>query len=264
MAKNDIYLKDYLVSRIIADGKEIDGYTKVYYMTNEDLCSIYRKVDFNDKDVLTVLASSDQVFTARYLGAKNVECFDKNRLAIYYYYLRKWSIKYMGCLYPNVLNGNNFWLRKLLSKVEVKTKEEKIVFDFFNKHVLNDTLLYNLFFDDYMNCRGTTLFESSDDLKGLVDQPLKFYDMNLFGSNDTNKTYDIVVISNILDWARGDNDKYRFACDNLSKLVRTNGVVICSNLVNREDEHYSRERRIFDSNFDFNSFGSDYIYTKRG
>ena len=35
--EKDIYLKDYLVSRIISFGKEIPGYGKVYYRTNEDL-----------------------------------------------------------------------------------------------------------------------------------------------------------------------------------------------------------------------------------
>ena len=88
----DIYLKDYLVSRVISFGKEIPGYGRVYYRTNEDLDTIYRDLDFHKKKVLSVLASSDQVFTARYLGAEQVDSFDKNRLTIYYYYLRKYDV----------------------------------------------------------------------------------------------------------------------------------------------------------------------------
>ena len=84
MGKNvvDIYLKDYLVSRIISFGKEIPGYGRVYYRTNEDLDTIYRDLDFHKKKVLSVLASGDQVFTARYLGAEQVDSFDKNRDSI--------------------------------------------------------------------------------------------------------------------------------------------------------------------------------------
>ena len=50
----DIYLKDYLVSRIISFGKEIPGYGRVYYRTNEDLDTIYRDLDFHKKKVLSV------------------------------------------------------------------------------------------------------------------------------------------------------------------------------------------------------------------
>ena len=116
--EKDIYLKDYLVSRIISFGKEIPGYGKVYYRTNEDLETIYKDLDLHKKKVLSVLASSDQVFTANYLGAEQVDSFDKNRLTLYYYYLRKWSIKYRRELHPKVLKGNK-WLKNLLELVKV-------------------------------------------------------------------------------------------------------------------------------------------------
>ena len=63
----DIYLKDYLVSRILSFGKEVPGYGRVYYRTNEDLVDMYRDIDFEGKKVHSVLASSDQVFTSRFL-----------------------------------------------------------------------------------------------------------------------------------------------------------------------------------------------------
>ena len=47
--EKDIYLKDYLVSRIISFGKEIPGYGKVYYRTNEDLETIYKDLDLHKK-----------------------------------------------------------------------------------------------------------------------------------------------------------------------------------------------------------------------
>jgi hypothetical protein len=130
----DIYLKDYLVSRILSFGKEVPGYGRVYYRTNEDLDTIYRDLDFYKKKVLSVLASSDQVFTARYLGASQVDSFDKNRLTIYYYYLRKWSIKYRNQLHPKVLKGNN-WLKKLLEVVKPTCEEEEKALQRGKRHV---------------------------------------------------------------------------------------------------------------------------------
>ena len=98
-------LKDYLASRVVADNKvlESDEYGKMYYRTNEDLVEAYLDTDFQGKEVLSVLASSDQVFTARVLEAKTVDAFDKNRLTLYYFYLRLWTLKYEKELYPHIL-----------------------------------------------------------------------------------------------------------------------------------------------------------------
>ena len=52
---------DYLASRGVIDGMDLSkhGYDKIYFETNENLSDMYKKVDFLDKDVLIVLASSD-------------------------------------------------------------------------------------------------------------------------------------------------------------------------------------------------------------
>lgn len=39
--EKDIYLHDYLVSRLISMGKEVKGYKEIYYQTNEDLIIPY-------------------------------------------------------------------------------------------------------------------------------------------------------------------------------------------------------------------------------
>ena len=79
MGKN-IDLDDYSASRKIVQNEKLNSneYDKVYYMTNEDLVDVYSDMDFRGKDVLSVLASSDQVLTARFLDAKTVDAFDKN------------------------------------------------------------------------------------------------------------------------------------------------------------------------------------------
>ena len=104
-------LKDYLVSRLISFGKTVDGYGKLFYQTNEDLMDQYLDIDFQNKDVLSVLASGDQVFTSRLLDAKRTDAFDFNRLAIYYFYLRIWAIDYRDELYPRIIDGDNRWLK---------------------------------------------------------------------------------------------------------------------------------------------------------
>ena len=261
--EKDIYLKDYLASRIISFGKEIPGYGKVYYRTNEDLATIYKDLDLHKKKVLSVLASSDQVFTANYLGAEQVDSFDKNRLTLYYYYLRKWSIKYYRELHPKVLIGNK-WLKNLLELVKVESEEEAKALKFFKKHVSENTNLYNLFYEDHLDEeKGSTLYSKASDLKSAFDKPMRFIDFDIFGENKVEDKYDVVLISNILEWARGDISKFTMARDNLNKILNPKGLVVCSSLINRSESTVLSERRIFDEAFTCTEYNGGYVYSKK-
>ena len=262
--EKDIYLKDYLVSRIISFGKEIPGYGKVYYRTNEDLETIYKDLDLHKKKVLSVLASSDQVFTARYLGAEQVDSFDKNRLTIYYYYLRKWAIKHRDQLLPKILGKNNNWLKKLLEVVKPESEEEARALEFFKKHVKENTQFYNIFYEDHLDEeKGKTIYSRASELKPIIDMPMKFVDFDMFGKNKIEDTYDIVIASNILEWARGDKGKFTIARDNLSKILNPNGLVVCSSLINRSESTVLSERRIFDEAFTCDEYSKGYVYNKK-
>jgi len=74
--------------------------------------------------------------TARLLDAREVDSFDYNRLTLYYYYLRVWTIKYTNLLYPDILK-NNRWLYKLLKMVKPTSEEELRALQFFKKHVIH-------------------------------------------------------------------------------------------------------------------------------
>ena len=261
--KKDIYLKDYLVSRIISFGKDVPGYGRVYYRTNEDLSSMYRDIDFEGKRVLSVLASSDQVFTARFLGAQAVDSFDKNRLTLYYYYLRKWSIKYRNELYPKVFRGNK-WLKNLLDLVKVESEEEEKALNFFKKHVSENTNLYNLFYEDHLDEeKGSTLYSKASHIKDTIDMDMKFIDFDMFTESSVDDKYDIVLTSNILEWAREDKSKFMIAEENFSRMLNKDGLVVCSSLINRSKSAVLSEREIFDSNFECSEYSTGYIYRKK-
>lgn len=256
-------LKDYLASRVIARGKQLDDYTKIYFKTNEDLVTSYLDTDFQNKDVLSVLASSDQVFTARMLGAKRVDSFDKNPLVLYYYYLRSWTIMYMNQLYPTQILDNDYhFLLELLKRVDAKTDEERHALEFWNEHLINSTDLSKLFFEDTRE--GKTLFSNPSDLLNVSSDSIQFKDFNLFEKIDSNDSYDIIMISNIIEWARSNEQKITCVRDNLSRLLNQDGIVLCTGLLNRYPEKKLREREIFDSSFDFINYGNmSYAYRKR-
>ncbi len=257
----DIFLKDYLASRIIIDGKDVNGYGLVYYKNNEKIIDDLLSIDFENKDVLSVLSSSDQLLMFRALESKKVDTFDFNRLTIYYYYLRKWSIKYMNKLYPLVDDNN--WLKELISKVKTNDDLEKKAINFFKLHLKEDSNLLHLFYDIDIQREGETLFNNASMAKKYVNTDLVFYNYDLFReiNNTINNKYDYIYISNILEWARGDIKKIENAKKNLDKLLKNRGTIICTKLINRNKSNILSERQIFDSNYDFKEFFDKKVYT---
>ncbi len=255
--------KDYLVSRVISFGKKVDGYNKTFYKTNEDLVDAYLDVDFKDKDVISVLASGDQVLTARYLDAKAVDSFDYNPLTIYYFYLRLWTLKYRRLLYPKIMDGDNTWLYYLLGWVQPRNEQEALAKQYFELHVHDNTQMDQLFYDLEMQPEGRTLFTKPEELVECLSPELTFYPINLFEEFHLPKQYDIGIISNILDSSKVDPEKIQIAYENLDRLIRPGGSVICSKLHYRTREEMDKEKRIFEKSFEFIPKEEGYVYQKK-
>ena len=130
----------------------------------------------------------------RALDAKRVDTFDFNRLTMYYYFLRKWSIKYMNSLYP-ILDKS--WISTLLSKVKASSENEERALLLFKKHLKNNSDFNNFFYDIV----GASLFTNAKMAKDFVDNDFTFFNLNLFKKNNDliSDKYDYIYISNILD-----------------------------------------------------------------
>ena len=255
---------DYLASRGVIDGMDLSkfGYDKIYFETNENLSDMYKKIDFLDKDVLTVLASSDHFFLANYLGARKVKSFDKNKLALYYYYLRKWTLSINGETYPfEILDNDYIWLSNLLSKVKPENREEAIALKLWERHLDDVTRLNLLFHEDEVE--GKTFLKTINSLGSVADRENTFINIDLFGKVDLDEKFDIVMISNIPEWAKNNVDLTNLN-HNLYKLVKKGGIVLCSRF-DRFPEPLENEKRIFEKNFDFHDYGirTGYSYTKK-
>lgn len=263
----DIYELDFLSSRVISMEKNLpeeikSRYGRVYYKINEKMSDNLLQLDFQDKKVLSVLASSDQMLMLKSLDAKQVDVFDTNRLTLYYYFLRKWSIKYDNKLYPDIYNNNS--ILRLTRKVRPETELEAKALVFFESHLRAQTEIEKLFYDVEKEQDGDSLLETAKQAKKLVEEDPTFYEFNLFEHIDTDKTYDYIYISNILEWARGDITKLKIAEENLDKLTGLTGTVICTNLVSRDNSSLMIERRIFKNSFERYDFKDQkgYVYTK--
>lgn len=245
-----------VVLRLIKDQDVPSNYSEIYDRTNEDLYSLYSKIDIKDKNVLSVLSSSDQIFMARYFEAKTIDSFDKNKLTLYYYYLRIWFIKYLSKYYPKLYNNDYEELNYLLNFVEVNSSIEKNALTFWktlNEKKINFVSLFKLSYHpkDFS-------FVMNKDICGDII----FNNFDFFDNINNDKTYDIIIFSNILDWAGEDNNKLKIARNNIYKLLNNNGIVLCSKFIynlNDFDRHM-----IFSSLFDYEDFDDfGYAYVKR-
>ena len=258
-------LSDYLGAKMISGNYVSEFYDRLYYQANENLVDIYLDLDFEGKDVLSVVSSSDQIYTPKLLGAKHVDGFDKNRMAEYYYYMRKWAIKYNNQIYPyELVDGDTNYLKKLLDKVQFDSKEEKNALDFW-KIVYNQKLnIEKLFYEDDVNV-GNTLFDNNIKyIKDVSLDDLNFYNLNLFDKMSSNKKYDYIMMSNILEYCRSDSNKLKIVRDNLYKLLNDEGIIICSRLINKRVGINEVELKTFKELFKLNDYGprEGYTYVK--
>lgn len=67
--------------------------SQVYPFTNELMKQYNDLIDFNDKKILTVTGSGDQVISAMMRGASEIDTFDCNKLTYYHLFLKLAAIK---------------------------------------------------------------------------------------------------------------------------------------------------------------------------
>lgn len=241
---------DFDATKLLVEGYAQENYRKVYSQTNEHLRQLYSNVDFSDKKVLSVAASGDQAFLAYAFGAKHIDLFDINKITLYYYYLRLWTIKYFNRFYPKIPFHKKF-LKDLLQMVQIRDGAEKIAFDYWRAVLdeFDNKMLERMFVYD-----GKYLEVSAGELsvikKAIDSDKSTFYNVDISDYVNIKNKYDIIVTSNIYEWIRRWNvaiEEYR---DNLYSLLNDGGVVLCSNMAT------NHQKNIFEKDFEYCKFPS--------
>lgn len=182
---------------------------KVYGFTNEFVGTFPKIINFDNADVLSVVGSGDQYFTAILSGAKNVTLFDLNENAWYHFVLKFTAIKYLSFeefwqffiidgldnlkLYLKIRDYLPFDVRRFFDMMRVrKIKFSNIKF----VELLEDT--------DYVRIIPYLRQEEYYKLQNLLVKRIlpicyikDFADIAL-GSEREN--YDILLLSNIYNW----------------------------------------------------------------
>ncbi len=274
-AKKAVQVSDNAFKRDLVGSSPIEfaDCCRIYYSSNEYLASLFKNFSVAGKDILCVSGSGDQAFHCINRGANSVDLFDINKLSKYYFYLRCWGIKYLNTFYPSINEflDSHDWIKKVLKSVDISSLRGDEMDSFYfwslyiseqNYDVLNRKLFYL--------CSRPHINSISDvsKLSGLIDdKDIAFFQKDICSDDVVlPKKYDIVIMSNILEYCKGDKLKLKKACDNLHGLLNNNGEVICSRLTQLDYEVGSHiETSVFDEMFEKEEFPFDYdpLFNKR-
>ena len=96
--------KERCEGNIILDEASMNGFEEIYPFTTENIAGYIDYFDLQDKSLLTVGSSGDQIINAAFKGAKDITLLDINPYAKYYYYL-----KTAGILELSLTDFNEFF-----------------------------------------------------------------------------------------------------------------------------------------------------------
>lgn len=216
----------------------------IFKSSNEDLREIFNKYNVKNKDVLTVLASSDQALSCYYNGAKSIETFDRSIMTLYYYYLRKWLILYKKELYPSYkflsfVGNGDYELYKLVCNIvptEAKEKEAKL---FWKEFMAYNNYKANFLFEDRY-CDEPRPFNNIDSIKNIYNNQLTFYNIDITKKVNLNKTYDVLYLSNILEYSETKESRNIIRL-NIENLLKDNGIAICTYKLKKRKDGWHQE-----------------------
>ena len=242
--------KERCEGNIIIDEASMNGFEEIYPFTTENIAGYIDYFDLQDKSLLTVGSSGDQIINAAFKGAKDITLLDINPYAKYYYYL-----KAAGILELNLTDFNEFFRYNDYPKV---FKYNKKVFDKASYKKLKSTLksldndsylfwdeLFDMYQPDHIRFSlfsndeyGTSILGKSnlylqsentyDETKTkLKELRPEFINEDIFKSNLT-KNYDNIWLSNIACYLY--QDKIKGMTDKFADKLAVDGKLLISYL----------------------------------
>ena len=242
--------KERCEGNIIIDEASMNGFEEIYPFTTENIAGYIDYFDLQDKSLLTVGSSGDQIINAAFKGAKDITLLDINPYAKYYYYL-----KTAGILELSLTDFNEFFRYNDYPKV---FKYNKKVFDKASYKKLKSTLksldndsylfwdeLFDMYQPDYIRFSlfsndeyGTSVLGKSnlylqsentyDETKTkLKELRPEFINEDIFKSNLT-KNYDNIWLSNIACYLY--QDKIKGMTDKFADKLAVDGKLLISYL----------------------------------
>ena len=211
--------------------------TFIYRFTNESI-ELYKNYLMNRKKVLSVTASGDQILNSILFGSKEIDSFDISRFPKYYFELKKAAIetltrdefidffvgKHLSSLvgFISCYKGlENDKLKEYYSGFNNNMDKDYKEFwdEIFDIYDINQVFYSSLFFSDdcHFQALNPYLYDKNYEKlqKNIKNAKVKHYigDIRQISSM-LNKEYDLVNLSNIINYI--DSDEYKDILNNLS------------------------------------------------
>ena len=242
------------IDNIMASSKlKFSNRSFIYTFTNECIKDYLNFFDLKDKKILTVTGSGDHILNML-LAVNNIDTFDINLYAYYFYVLKKYALitleldEYLDFFLDKEINYN----KKVFNKIKQNWNNEFYIKDFFEyvfRNYNKNTPLFtnNKYQDKEKYIENNTYLDEINYYKlkkNLQNKNVNFINSNFTKLNLTDK-YDYIFISNITDYLNNmfDNNSLRsykkFLYKSIIPYLKENGKII-SYLYNGEIKGYSK------------------------
>ena len=249
----------------ICDGNftHLTEYSKIYPFTTENINGYIKYFDLNNKSLLTVGSSGDQVLNAFFYGARDITLYDINPYAKYYVYLKVAAI--LSLDYTDFQNFffkhgiRDYYNKKMFSKdLFNKIKPDLKSFDY------ESYLYFEELFCSYKSDRIRECLFDDDESRNEV---IKNYNAYLKNDDSYNKLKAVINEINF-NYINGDifQDNISGNFDNifLSNLCTITSLEKLKELLQRLDLNNMKENGsmllgyLWDTNFDSNDFSDNW------
>ena len=223
------------------------GFDKLYSFATENVQEYFNNLEIENKSLLTVGSSSDQVINGIILDAKKITLLDINPNTKHYFELKKAAIlslnrkEFIRFLYDDKLNLEDY--KKIKKELENNSKEDAIFWNELFKKYNYRQISKDLFSTDLLS-KDTIIKENNylttrnsfNEIKEKIRYAdVDFKNANIFDLKNSlnNEMYDRIVLSNILQYIEyfAKNNEYKTIkkcfdnlCNHLENELNTDGL----------------------------------------
>jgi hypothetical protein len=95
-----------------------------------------------------------------------------------------------------------------------------------------------------------TVSYDQEDVKPYLDKPVDFRQVDMTYETIFDRQYDLLYLSNIIEWEQLDKKKLIAIKNNALRLINDDGVVLCTSFFSRDGYMTPQVRQVFEEDFE--------------
>jgi hypothetical protein len=168
-------------------------------------------------------------------------------------------MKYLNEEYPSerLFDYGDIDIWKFIYDLEVNSEEEEKAKYFWLTYIKVTNGIPNSYLFYKTGINNPNIYKN--DLDKVVDWDFNFYNESIFDELDIDRKYDIIILSNILEYTTSKED-YWAVSENLKRLLKKDGLCVCSYMMEGYNSpDHLEERYIFNRlGYKIIEFGESY------